>query len=121
MEVIAESVGGDDEEDLIAFAVAFVDAPVAGLNAVGFELILEGLDVGDLDGGAGLAGISAGDCEVDLGAVSLHDYGGRIVAAPGLGQFEVGAVVHRGRVEVGDRQGEDIVLVRAGGVECGLV
>ncbi len=121
MEVIAESVGGDDEEDLIAFAVAFVDAPVADLNAVGFELVLEGLDVGDLDGGAVLAGISAGDCEADLGAVSLHDYGGRIVAALGFGQSEVGAVVHRGRVEVGDRQGEDVVLVRAGGVECGLV
>lgn len=47
MKVVAETVGSDDEEDLKLLPVALVYAPVADLDAVGFEFLPGAMNVRD--------------------------------------------------------------------------
>lgn len=104
VEVIAQTVRSDDEEDLELLAVAFVDAAIADFYAAGLEIGFYAFDVRDQDGRAVLGGIAAVDGEADAGAVALQDHGGaRRVAsflfhhAEGLGIPLTGGVEIRHR------------------------
>ena len=110
MEVEAETVGSDYEEDLEFLAVAFVDSPVAGFDAVSFDFVFGTLGVGYSDRGTVLGRVAAIDGEADAGTVSLHDEGwdGVFVSldfreAKGFG------VVFGGIVDVCDRQREHVI------------
>ena len=110
MEVVAESVGGYYEEDLEFLAVAFVDSPVAGFDAVGFEFVSGALGVGNSDGGTVLSWVAAVDCEADAGAVAFHDDGrDGFGVAFYFGETKGFGVVFGGGDDVFDGQGQDII------------
>lgn len=115
MEVVAQSVRRDDEEDLQPLSVLLVHAPVAGFDAPGLQFVAGPPDVRDADRRALAGGIAAVDREADSHAVALKR-DRRLRAAPPLDfpQPEGVAVPARGGVDVRHRQGEHVVAIGEG-------
>ena len=115
MEVVAELVGGDDEEYLKPLSVSFVDAPVAGFDTVTFDFISDALNIDDKDRGAILARVASVDRETDPRSVAFHDdsWDGVVVSLD-FDEAECVSVVFGGDVDVFHRQGENVIGKREG-------
>lgn len=103
MEVIAQPIRRDDEEDLMRLTIVVIDAPVPDLGPFPFELVSETSDIRDEHGCTFLSRITTIDRESDPRVVPFEDdRGDRLLKSLNFHHAEVIAVPPRGDVKVHD-------------------
>lgn len=118
MEVVAQSIGSDDEEHLQLFPVTLVNPPVYRLDAICFQFIFRPVDIVDQDGGTFLAGATPGYCEAEAYTVPFErNAGQRAFGSINLNEAECLCIPARSLIYVVYRQFQFALVKRESGLK----
>jgi hypothetical protein len=112
VEIIAEPVRCDDKEYLLLLAVALIDTPISYLRAPSLKLIFETADIRHEHGRTILGRIATVDRKAEPRPVALEDNRrDRLGKAFNFHHAKMLAIPSRGGIQIGDWQGQDVLLV----------
>jgi hypothetical protein len=112
VEIKAEPVRCDDKEYLVLLAVALIDAPISYLRPLSLKLIFETSDIRYEQGRTILGRIATVYREAEPRPVALEDNRRERLGRPfNFHHSKMFAIPSRGRIQIGDWQGQDVLLV----------